>query len=39
MREFEQMEMQYFVRPEEAAAAAFEEWLPRRLGVVRRATA
>ncbi len=29
MREFEQMEMQYFVRPE-AAAAAFEEWLPRR---------
>ena len=28
-REFEQMEMQYFVRPE-AAAAAFEEWLPRR---------
>ena len=31
MREFEQMEMQYFVRPGEAAAAAFEEWLPRRL--------
>jgi glycyl-tRNA synthetase len=29
MREFEQMEMQYFVRPEEAAAR-FEEWLPRR---------
>ena len=29
MREFEQMEMQYFVRPDEAAAA-FEEWLPRR---------
>ena len=29
MREFEQMEMQYFVRPE-AAAAQFEEWLPRR---------
>jgi glycyl-tRNA synthetase len=29
-REFEQMEMQYFVRPGEAAAAAFEEWLPRR---------
>ena len=28
-REFEQMEMQYFVRPE-AAAAAFEDWLPRR---------
>ena len=31
MREFEQMEMQYFVRPGEAAATAFEEWLPRRL--------
>ena len=30
MREFEQMEMQYFVRPEAEAAAAFEEWLPRR---------
>ena len=30
MREFEQMEMQYFVRPGEAAAAAFDEWLPRR---------
>ncbi len=31
MREFEQMEMQYFVRPGgPAAAAAFEEWLPRR---------
>ena len=30
MREFEQMEMQYFVRPGEAAAAAFEDWLPRR---------
>jgi glycyl-tRNA synthetase len=29
MREFEQMEMQYFVRPE-GAAEAFEEWLPRR---------
>ncbi|HEV8490006.1 MAG TPA: glycine--tRNA ligase [Candidatus Limnocylindrales bacterium] len=29
MREFEQMEMQYFVRPDEAAAQ-FEEWLPRR---------
>jgi glycyl-tRNA synthetase len=29
MREFEQMEMQYFVRPDEAAAR-FEEWLPRR---------
>jgi glycyl-tRNA synthetase len=29
-REFEQMEMQYFVRPEAEAAAAFEEWLPKR---------
>ena len=29
MREFEQMEMQYFVRPE-FATTAFEEWLPRR---------
>jgi glycyl-tRNA synthetase len=29
MREFEQMEMQYFVRPDEAAAV-FESWLPRR---------
>jgi len=29
MREFEQMEMQYFVRPE-TAAQVFEEWLPRR---------
>ena len=29
MREFEQMEMQYFVRPEEAATI-FESWLPRR---------
>ena len=29
MREFEQMEMQYFVRPD-AAADHFEEWLPRR---------
>jgi glycyl-tRNA synthetase len=29
MREFEQMEMQYFVRPEHAAQV-FEEWLPRR---------
>ena len=29
MREFEQMEMQYFVRPEDAARI-FEEWLPRR---------
>jgi glycyl-tRNA synthetase len=31
MREFEQMEMQYFVRPDRAAAI-FEEWLPRRWG-------
>jgi glycyl-tRNA synthetase len=30
MREFEQMEMQYFVRPEQGAAEAFEYWLPRR---------
>ena len=30
MREFEQMEMQYFVRPEGEAAAAFETWLPAR---------
>jgi glycyl-tRNA synthetase len=29
MREFEQMEMQYFVRPEDAARQ-FGEWLPRR---------
>jgi glycyl-tRNA synthetase len=29
MREFEQMEMQYFVPPDRAAAI-FEEWLPRR---------
>ncbi|HET7726838.1 MAG TPA: glycine--tRNA ligase [Candidatus Limnocylindrales bacterium] len=29
-REFEQMEMQYFVRPGEPASAAFDEWLPRR---------
>jgi len=29
MREFEQMEMQYFVKPE-TAATVFEEWLPRR---------
>jgi len=29
-REFEQMEMQYFVRPGEAAAQAFDAWLPRR---------
>jgi glycyl-tRNA synthetase len=30
MREFEQMEMQFFVRPGDAADAAFEEWLPAR---------
>ena len=30
MREFEQMEMQYFVRPDDAAAEAFEMWLPKR---------
>ena len=29
MREFEQMEMQYFVKPE-SAAEHFEAWLPRR---------
>jgi glycyl-tRNA synthetase len=29
MREFEQMEMQYFVRPDDAAQV-FEDWLPRR---------
>ena len=29
MREFEQMEMQYFVRPDDAAGH-FEAWLPRR---------
>ena len=31
MREFEQMEMQYFVKPDDAAAI-FEDWLPRRWG-------
>jgi len=31
MREFEQMELQMFVRPDEAATAAFDAWLPRRL--------
>jgi glycyl-tRNA synthetase len=36
MREFEQMEMQYFVRPGEAAAAAFEDWLPRRVAWYER---
>ena len=36
MREFEQMEMQYFVRPEAEAAAAFEDWLPRRLDWYKR---
>jgi glycyl-tRNA synthetase len=35
MREFEQMEMQYFVRPD-AAAAAFEDWLPRRFAWYER---
>jgi glycyl-tRNA synthetase len=30
MREFEQMEMQYFVRPGEGATEAFAYWLPRR---------
>jgi glycyl-tRNA synthetase len=30
MREFEQMEMQYFVRPGDPATAAFDEWLPKR---------
>ncbi len=35
MREFEQMEMQYFVRPEAEAAAAFEEWLPAAPRLVR----
>jgi glycyl-tRNA synthetase len=30
MREFEQMEMQYFVRPVAEAAAAFDFWLPAR---------
>ncbi len=29
MREFEQMEMQFFVRPDEASRH-FEEWMPRR---------
>ena len=31
MREFEQMELQLFVRPGEDAKATFDEWLPRRL--------
>ena len=30
MREFEQMEMQYFVRPDAGATEAFAFWLPRR---------
>jgi glycyl-tRNA synthetase len=30
MREFEQMEMQYFVRPGGPAAEAFDAWLPAR---------
>ena len=29
-REFEQMEMQYFVRPGEAATESFDAWLPAR---------
>ena len=29
-REFEQMEMQYFVHPGDEATEKFEEWLPRR---------
>ena len=36
MREFEQMEMQYFVRPGEPASAAFDEWLPRRFAWYQR---
>ncbi len=36
MREFEQMEMQYFVRPGEPAADAFEEWLPKRYAWYQR---
>ena len=31
MREFEQMELQLFTRPGDAATATFDEWLPRRL--------
>jgi glycyl-tRNA synthetase len=30
MREFEQMEMQYFVHPGAEASEKFDEWLPRR---------
>ncbi|TAM78293.1 MAG: glycine--tRNA ligase [Chloroflexota bacterium] len=30
MREFEQMEMQYFVHPGDEATEAFERWLPER---------
>src|SRR4029078_2339045 len=30
MREFEQMEMQYFVKPGDPATEAFDEWLPKR---------
>jgi glycyl-tRNA synthetase len=30
MREFEQMEMQYFVRSDDAATMSFDEWLPTR---------
>src|SRR4051812_3330554 len=36
MREFEQMEMQYFVHPGDEAAERFEEWLPRRRGWYER---
>ncbi|CAN5468572.1 glycine--tRNA ligase [soil metagenome] len=35
MREFEQMEMQYFVHPDDAARA-FDEWLPTRFGWYER---
>ncbi|HEX9044687.1 MAG TPA: glycine--tRNA ligase [Candidatus Limnocylindrales bacterium] len=36
MREFEQMEMQYFVRPGDPATAAFADWLPKRYEWYRR---
>ena len=39
MREFEQMEMQYFVRPEAAAAAAFEDVAARSAAPGTSATA
>jgi glycyl-tRNA synthetase len=35
-REFEQMEMQYFVRPDGPASEAFEMWLPKRLAWYQR---